>query len=482
MTANLGLERVCALVIPIFGIISAGSALGGFRTQDELFRAVETAGQDLATGKGRQQVLDHLRTALQSNPDSEYRELGQQLASDLDNSIQQTPSALPGVVKPLMDTTIPLYLLCRENERSWPQYIKLNPDDPTAHLLSADRNVIDKLIPMLSDLSPTRSFGGMLMSGDLPDVPRVCDYALRTIELHSRCRFHFNESTGGLFHGLPVDGRTKTIQRISEWWKENRNHSVADGIRAQLPHGGYHAKIWMAKQLAALEDGDRSTNRADAIGVLKTLVAENNGYSRVSAAEALARLGDLSPMKLFYQRCLNALQRPGCIIESEMVFYMTDHGTRQEWEILNQLAQRELDTGNIVGGSAVWPALVHCSKAKISKFAIPGLALALTKTEKSGSRTVGGGQNQSFSCADTAAELLQNLTGEDFGYRAAGSDAERSAAIEKAHAWWEAKGSKEYTFDRLEESAGKDGMPGENVKQGSPSTHDPFASPDFQVP
>lgn len=450
---KLGSAFACG--ISIVGLVCGGSAYGEIRHIDELFSAIESAGHKLATGKERQQVSDQLQAALQKQPASEYQELGQRLANDLDRSIHQPPSTLPNVSKPIMDTTIPLYLLSRENERGWAERIIRNPDDPAAQLVDADRNIIDNLIPILSDPSPTRSFQGVIRGGDLPEVPRVCDYALRTIEIHSRCRFHFNESSGGLFHGLPAEDRTKIIRRISEWWSENRNRSVADGIRAQLPHGGYYAKIWMAEQLAGLQEENPAANLADAIGVLKILVAENNGYSRVSAAEALARLGDFSPMQLFRQRCLDALEKPGYMVESDMVFYMTDHGTRQDWEVLNRLARRELEQVKEAGTARVWTTLVNCSQAKTSPFAIPGLALALTKTEQTGSRSVGGSESQSFSYADTAAERLQSLTAESFGYLPASTDVERSAAIARAQAWWLARGSKQYTFDRLEESAAK---------------------------
>lgn len=456
----------CACAIFIVGLVCSGSAHGAIRSYDELSAAVYKAGTELASGQDRQQVLDHLQAVLQKYPASTYQDFAQQLANDLDHSIHQAPSTLPDVLKPVMDTTIPTMWVYRENERAWSNLIKLYPSDPTAHLLGADRNVIDKLIPMLLDLSPTRSFENEIISGDLPEVPRVCDYALLAIQLHSRCRFHFNESTATPFHAIPVDDRTKVIQRIREWWLENRNRSVADGIRAQLPQGGYYAKIWMAEQLAGLDEGDRAANRADAIDVLKTLVAENNG---VPAALALARLGDLSPMKQFRQRCLDALEKPGYIIESAMVFYMTDHGTRQDWELLNRLAQRELEQGKDAGSAGVWTSLVNCSKAATSPFAIPGLALALTQTEKTGSRAVDATTSQSFSKADTATEHLQNLTGVNFGYQPAASDAERSAAIARAQAWWIARGSKQYTFALLEKSAAKDGAKSEKVEPPSPT-------------
>lgn len=57
---------------------------------------------------------------------------------------------------------------------------------------------------------------------------------------------------------------------------------------------------------------------------------------------------------------------------------------------------------------------------------------------------------QAFSCADEAVELLQKLTGENFGYRIEGTANERADAIQKAQQWWKSEGQKKFTFDAIE--------------------------------
>ncbi|TFH47460.1 MAG: hypothetical protein E4H01_08315 [Lysobacterales bacterium] len=315
-----------------------------------------------------------------------------------------------------------------------------------AAILSPDRSTIDSLLPHLSDLSPTRSYCDLGMRG-VPTIPRVCDMALLAIEFHSKCRFHFNASTGKLFHELPLEERTKTIHHIEKWWAENKSKSVSEGIRSQLPHADFYAKVWMAKRLAAL--GEKA-DREYAVAILKSLVHENWGHTAAHAASALADLNDISPVDVFYTRWKASLDKPGKIYDSYVVFYLTDHGTRREWELLHQLAAREIEKGLDAGIARIWPALVNCSKAKTSPLAIPGLALALTQTRLSGSRSFKGGASQAFSYADTAVEHLQELTKRDFGYRRDASADERNAAIEKARRWWATEGSKEYTFDYVE--------------------------------
>lgn len=57
---------------------------------------------------------------------------------------------------------------------------------------------------------------------------------------------------------------------------------------------------------------------------------------------------------------------------------------------------------------------------------------------------------QAFFYDDSALELLQKLTGEDFGYRIEGTANERADAIQKAQQWWQSEGQRKYTFDTIE--------------------------------
>jgi hypothetical protein len=79
--------------------------------------------------------------------------------------------------------------------------------------------------------------------------------------------------------------------------------------------------------------------------------------------------------------------------------------------------------------------------------------MALSDTKNSGSRYVNEKiGSQSFSKADKATEYLQGLTGQDFGYHRQGTQAERSAAIERAQQWWADAGKGKFTFDYIEQN------------------------------
>ena len=153
---------------------------------------------------------------------------------------------------------------------------------------------------------------------------------------------------------------------------------------------------------------------------------------------------------MFCIRLKALLDKPGNPPDCFVVFYLTDHGKRREWDLLYQHCQREVDLGLDDGTGRVLPTLVNSSKAQTSPLAIPCLGLALTRTKLTGSRSLEGIDGQPFSCADEAAEYLQKLTGVDFGYVKTGSAEERSVAILKARKWWHAEGRKKYTFDYCE--------------------------------
>jgi hypothetical protein len=66
----------------------------------------------------------------------------------------------------------------------------------------------------------------------------------------SLCKFHFNASTGTAFHELKPEIRQERIARVEEWWKENRNRTLTEGIRSQLPHAEFYTGFSRAKDLS----------------------------------------------------------------------------------------------------------------------------------------------------------------------------------------------------------------------------------------
>ncbi|HEX6198951.1 MAG TPA: hypothetical protein VF150_01720, partial [Thermoanaerobaculia bacterium] len=168
------------------------------------------------------------------------------------------------------------------------------------------------------------------------------------------------------------------------------------------------------------------------------------------AAGALEDLGDRSGVDILYERWKHVGNVAGDEpFGSSIVFFLTSHGGRREWQLLHRIAEIEVRDGLGPGTARVYPAVVRSGSAATCPWAIPTLGLALKDTEMNGSRHLEGVGGQPASLADEAAERLQDLTGVDFGYHPAGSEEERLAAIERAWAWWEAEGRERYTFDAI---------------------------------
>lgn len=421
---------------------------------DELSKAYEAALAELRAGKDRQSIADRLKPAVEQHPASSYASLVAPFLVDLVASSKQAPGKPDDPPeKRLADTRVPLHLLrYAENwDKALKKFVADEPDDPAAQLVTAERAVIARLIPLLADRSPTRCNDSFSLRWQTPQ-PRVCDLALALIEYHGKVRFHHDTIQGVYLHQLPDAEHEQVTKRVSEWWEEVKGKSVAAGVRAQLVHGrSYPETVWMAKTLAQLSAGQKSDDREFALNVLREMVKQDRrGHVGAYAADALAELGDTSAVDLFYDEWKSWLGRRGLIHESKIAFYLCKHGGRREWELLYAISVSEVRDGKGPGAGAVWACVVNSGRAGAKAYAIPILALALDRTENSGSRFVDGA-SQSFSYADKACEQLQILLAKDFGYKLNGTPAERLAAIKQAQAWWLAEGQAKYSFDYIEQ-------------------------------
>jgi len=145
----------------------------------------------------------------------------------------------------------------------------------------------------------------------------------------------------------------------------------------------------------------------------------------------------------------------------EALWYLADHGQRKEWELLRDIALKDLEQEreSRSGQHAyVLGSLLNSKQCATVPYAIPLLGLGLSRTKVTGSRYINEKiGSQSFSTADKATEYLQRLTGQDFGYRVEGTDKERTAAIERAQKWWADEGQAKFTFDYIEQKLIKTG-------------------------
>lgn len=426
---------------------------------DEVSAAYYAALADLRAGKERRGIADRLAPAVEKHPASPYRTLAGPLLEDLVGSPAGAAKADQPPEARLADTRVPLYLLRHAENWVGPvaEFVKKEPKDPVAELAAADRAAIGRLIPRLTDRTPTRCGGGFGFDWRDPQ-PRACDVALALIEYHGRCQFHTGPVNGTHLHQLPAADREKVAARVAEWWAEAKGKSVAAGVRAQLSHDqSYPEAVTMAKELARLGEGQKTTDREFALDVLRDMVKQHrNSHVGVSAADALAGLGDLSAVDVFHDECESWLGRPDGNHELYLVLYLCRHGKRREWELLHAIASEGVATekGKGLGSRGVLGTVVSNRWGANDPFAVPFLALALGQTEMTGAQYIGG-KTRPFSSADTACEKLQKQVGRDFGYDPAAPVAERLAAVAKARAWWDAEGEAKYTFESIEKATAR---------------------------
>jgi hypothetical protein len=391
------------------------------------------------------------------------KELAQDLADSIEAAAKRQKAGRKLEEAPeeyLEESRLEIHLLAYyQNRRSLAIFADKNPRDPSILVINQGRGAIERLIPSLQNRAPIPNENSIFVDGEY-SVDRVCDLALRLIEHLSLCKFHFNASSGTAFHKLKPEERRQRIARIEEWWKENKNRTLIEGIRSQLPHVEFYEKVAMVKNLIRQADEEKSKpDREFGLESLREMLRGDIGHTAAHTAYALAEFGDFTAVEQFYSDFskVKDLSRADFTHETECVFYLTKFGKRREWELLTKLAEQEIALEKQAGEGCMWPALVNCHDATKTPYMIPGLAVALRQTKQSGSRYVSekvGSQN--FSYADKAAQYLQELTKVNFGYRIEGSEEERLTAIKKAQKWWAEEGKAKYTFEYIEREMAKE--------------------------
>ncbi len=422
---------------------------------DALLDAVYGAYKLIAEGGSREEALGKIAKALETNEGSRYRAKAEQDIAHLKLTIEKARklSYKPEDMQEnpagyLIETRFPLYFVkYRSNRGALAMEIKdpKHRDDPAAMLVKQGRKAIPDLIDLLDDCSLTR-YHPMSGKGGLHYIPRVNDYAMTIIEHLTRCRFHFDASTSQHFSRKDPEDIAKTKEHVRKWWQENKDRPIIDGIKAQMPHADYYARIEMAQN--AIDIGDREYG----IFVLKDMIFKMEPRP-AHIARILAERGDLSMLGTIFDR---AKARNDC--DSETAFYLTEIGGRQGWEFLHDVVKKKAEAkrkgAREIPNRYLLNSIMNVSLQDEARslYLIPLLGVAVYSTENTGSRSLPTmKESHPFSPADVAAEKLQELTGQDFGYRPDETQKKRSAAIKKAQDWWEKAGSKKYTYDKIEE-------------------------------
>jgi hypothetical protein len=318
-----------------------------------------------------------------------------------------------------------------ENQKRLTAFVQGNPDDPASLLLSQGREIIPRLIPLLEDVSPTRS--AFQVFWDETAIVRVRDLALAIIELKSGCSFCEQDAVS----------RRNIHTAVEAWWADAATVSYENGIRIGMKDAGYYGKVRMAGLLI----------RAFALQTLRHLVDEGNLYMAVHAGEVLEAHGDAYCRKAIMKRLkADSLKNATSFDPSaDAIFFLAEHGGREEWSLVTQWAEAQLRSEEAGKAQSILQALMYTNRVATSKFAIPSLALAL-RAKQFEPKVGGGGEEQHRATVWKAVVNLQKLTGKSFGATEVVPDAsEWQRVTAQVNEWWDRTGKRRYTFERIAE-------------------------------
>lgn len=186
-------------------------------------------------------------------------------------------------------------------------------------------------------------------------------------------------------------------------------------------------KVYGLEAIAMLE------RAGPVIAEAATLLAEDHYGLNSPVMEFVSRVSPRMPVQAVFARFYDNRSRDGDYL------ILFRYGNRKVYE---EITRRFEATGQLDPGPWVVGDQLRAAARYGKNWAIPLVSKGLEKTEVTGARYVAGATH-SFSHADVAAEIFEELTGKDFGYRPADSQEAREAAIAKAKAWWAADGRKE---------------------------------------
>lgn len=424
-------------------------------------QTVERAGRELRAGRPRTEVLAELRTGMRAaRRTDDLFGVAVELAIDLEDSIQREDLRTAERLDPnrvperfLADSRwIPVrWDPATERRMTWRSSFARVLRDPAKPLLAENRVVIERLLPLLDDRSPTRGFvrpPGNRWIG----VPRVCDLALSLIEFHARVWFYDPFTGVPLLSMHPPAFQDQVGERARRWWEQARSLSIADGVRLQLPASAGFLRANLAESLIAIgeEEGDaalQAEGRGLLAGMLETTGGAADALTR-HLVERLARDGDPRGVEPLHR---GLVERQGYRypLAPEAIDYLARYGGRREWELLTAWAREGYAArGPAPFRAVVGPALVRAAADHPTPWAVPALALAL---DAPGERSAPGPADPEPDprLAGQAVTTLQVLTGQDFGHGAGADAATCLVAVARARRWWASDGQARYTFDAI---------------------------------
>ncbi|HEY3246319.1 MAG TPA: hypothetical protein VGM03_23490 [Phycisphaerae bacterium] len=431
--------------------------------------AIRRATERINAGEARGAIADDLATALQGSTardnEPEVLAAARDLLRDLRAAVEiehqgksrAADASLDDLTAALIDCKLPIDVLTGTGRGApdplthkftgyW-QQLTVSAEheqmDPAFRLFKRGREALPVLVDLIDDTVTTRVVLGAGKEVLIPTLARRQDVAISIIEAITNCSFNRRMRAAGNMYGGPLTpliamdeaSRGQIIAAVREWWMNTQTLAPAEALAWRIDHAPVEERLEMINVLVNMGERER------AIGNLRTLFEEAGPpHIRSLAAQALLQMGDDRP--LVRLRELVARESPP---DTTVLGLLAQHGRREEFELLLKLTAEDLEAHPNDRAATAEAILSALSQAN-NVMAVPVLVEGLRCTSNAGFRSMVNGATQSFSSADLAAERIQILTGIDFGYRADGQPAARSAAQQRIREWWQSEGRGQFSL------------------------------------
>ena len=262
------MTRKTLIHIPVFLMLGGSGILlvlpSCVWAAEDSFSAYLEACRFLHEGESRSQAARRFAAVASGRPTDRYTEAAASLAAFLkqmaieDEAFQEPkePTALPGkehigyLIFKLRDVA--------EQSRDVPGktfvlFSPRTPDSPAVALRRMGKIAVPSLLALLEDQRPTRSFSGALNGAY---ILRYSDVAFQILEGIAGRRFDLQTRRGSYLLNADDDLRTKIIEGVKVWWRENSQRTEAEWLRDSLARTGVGAmwdRLAAAERLVELE-------------------------------------------------------------------------------------------------------------------------------------------------------------------------------------------------------------------------------------
>jgi hypothetical protein len=307
---------------------------------------------------------------------------------------------------------------------------------------------IPALINLLEDRRPTRSVGYWRDFAPSRTVLRLQDAAIQILDELLPAPFYRPNSTGAYFSTESPEVRDRVIRSIKSWYQAGLGKSeVEKKWLAVEAAPGIYQLIALLRDLA-LEHGQKER----VLTTLHQMSGQRNPLQLPQMSELMCELGDYEKVAAVASAYIAGDYDVGTSLpddsaagsnaEDSALRQVILYGTDQQRNAIRKNAQRKDDP--LSRERALFSALLDTANETWKplpmnydrdEFPLQMLVETLTnKTEWSSASR--GSENWTIRCCDEAAEAIQKLTRQKFGYDGEKSEREKDEAIARILDWW----------------------------------------------